>query len=155
MKFSTKTQVLPMKNDDPLPPFLTSPMSSPKRSHVCQHHAHMLKLVCAWCRVHTGTFWTGHTGFFQCVTPHTTTATTHNNTRRQSQGETGRREDERGETRQDKRREKREETREKIKDKRQDKRRGRENEEKRKRKSGEEKRRSIEIRCVMCVVVWF
>ena len=30
--------------------------------------------------VHTGTFWTGHTGFFQCVTPHTTHHTPHTTT---------------------------------------------------------------------------
>ena len=125
LKTCQKSLVLPMNNVS-VCAFKTSPFVPAPRAHMFQH-------VCAWCRYKRGRFerthgdvLSGHTGFFQCATPHTTHHhTTQNNTQQHTETETDRDrqrqrkktekedrdreriEDGRGETRQEKRRRKR------------------------------------------------
>ena len=123
LKTCQKSLVLPMNNVS-VCAFKTSPFVPAPRAHMFQH-------VCAWCRYKRGRFerthgdvLSGHTGFFQCATPHTTQhRTTHNNTRRQRQTETDR---DRGRRQRKKTGTERES---KTEEERQDKRRGDEREE--------------------------
>ena len=90
LKTCQKSFVLPMNNVS-VCAFKTSPFVPAPR-------AHMLKHVCAWCRYKRGRFerthgdvLSGHTGFFQCATPHTTHHhTTQNNTQQHTETETDR-----------------------------------------------------------------
>ena len=49
--------------------FKTPPCVHPKRLRVCRHHAHMLKLMCAWCQYTRGHFERTHEGVLDGHTP--------------------------------------------------------------------------------------
>ena len=119
LKTCQKSLVLQMKNVS-VCTLKTSPCMPAQRAHMFQHE-------CAWWRYTRGRFerthgdvLSGHTGFFQCATPHTTHhhttqhTTTHGDRDRQRQTETeeedrerrqGQREKGRRKRREDKRRE--------------------------------------------------
>ena len=66
---TVRGQILVTRTDDdpllPVCPFKTSPCVRSKRPRVYRHHAHILKLMCAWCRHTRGRFECTHGGVFE------------------------------------------------------------------------------------------